>query len=382
MLKPHWHRHAIVVALTIGAMLATAAAASATQTGVSSGYQWPTAIAAASSPAGAATWTFGTSGETATLTNAAESCGNGIITGTSANLEQSGAGPYLTPAPPSNAASMADCILTSSSPISRVFELSKPLLDPVFYLNNLDGSTLNFNPGPSGGPIALTDLLSDATASVTNGATGSQIFDNYYNATSGCSAGETSGCGSFQMAENSGSVTDFTMVDSTKGAADDGWYWSFAFPTAVLTKSFLPASVPVGQTSELTFTIDNSSATSLSPMAYTDNLPSGLTLADTTTSDNGDCGTESITDQQGGALAAGDTGVGVTNLVLAPNTTCTITVDVTSQSSGSYVNGDSNITTSVGNLVPDTSATLTVTKALPDVTCTTPGYIFDTGDNG
>jgi len=132
-----------------------------------------------------------------------------------------------------------------------------------------------------------------------------------------------------------------------------------------LTKVFSPSTIAAGGTSQLTFTIANPANTSqptLTPLGFTDALPTGLTLADSTVSDNGNCGTPSVTDSGGGALAAGGTSVKASDISLAVGATCTITVHVTAAAGGSYTNDNSDLSTSV-NLVPDANATLTVPRS-------------------
>ena len=116
--------------------------------------------------------------------------------------------------------------------------------------------------------------------------------------------------------------------------------------TPQLDKSFSPTSVPVGETSTLTLTITNTSELNAKTgWAFTDNLPTGLVLAQepgvTTT-----CGdTTTVSAPSGGSAIA------VTNGSLAQGAThCTISVKVTSQSPRGaeasprlYSNGPSNM---------------------------------------
>ena len=108
--------------------------------------------------------------------------------------------------------------------------------------------------------------------------------------------------------------------------------------TPTLDKSFSPAVLDAGQTSTLTFTVTNTSELAAKPgWAFTDNLPSGLVVANpsaaTTTCTNG-----SITAAAGsGAIAArGDLDAG--------QASCTISVNVTSPTPGRFTNGPGNVT--------------------------------------
>jgi uncharacterized repeat protein (TIGR01451 family) len=95
-----------------------------------------------------------------------------------------------------------------------------------------------------------------------------------------------------------------------------------------LTKSFSPATIAVGGTTVLTFTLNNTQAGALqrTGVSFTDLLPAGLQLADGV--DTGTCA-YTITDNANAPLAAGSTSVKVTNLTIAANATCTIAVNVT-----------------------------------------------------
>ena len=92
-----------------------------------------------------------------------------------------------------------------------------------------------------------------------------------------------------------------------------------------LTKAFgPPTTITVGGTTVLTFTVNNTQAGSLARtgLAFTDTLPSSLILANGTV--GGSCAGFTTN-----ALAAGSTSIAVSNLSIAQNASCTITVNVT-----------------------------------------------------
>ncbi|MEL6638084.1 MAG: hypothetical protein AAFR05_15120, partial [Bacteroidota bacterium] len=126
------------------------------------------------------------------------------------------------------------------------------------------------------------------------------------------------------------------------------------------SKSFSPNQIGPGSVSRLTFTIDNSaSASPRSNLAFTDNLPAGMTVA-SPAGITTDCFSGTITAPEGGStitLSDGQlTGGGV----------CTITVNVTSSTAGTSTNTTGDLTSDAGNSAT-ASANLTVNTDRPGV---------------
>lgn len=118
-----------------------------------------------------------------------------------------------------------------------------------------------------------------------------------------------------------------------------------------LSKSFSPSPIAVGGVSQLSIVIQNPANFNYTGVEITDNLPAGLEIANPVNSGATGCGSPSFTDSGGGSLGAGDTSIQMTGGSIAPNTTCTITVDVTapmSTDAGTYTN-----TIPVGALITD-----------------------------
>jgi uncharacterized repeat protein (TIGR01451 family) len=364
-----------IVASTLSTLVLPAST-TAQATGTNGSSQWITAVSGTEGSTGVAT--FGSTGVTATLTGGvANECGNNTAYQvTNAQLMSRNANAFFTPPAPSDAVGVAQCLLTGAT-ATRTVTFNKPVIDPVFSLNDLDGSNITFSAAPGGGAIQLTTLSKNTPLNLTGGTT---LSNTFITGTDPCEntpqdPGNDPGCGSFQITEAGGPVTSFTMTNTThpSGGAD-GWLWSIAFPTAQLTKAFSPSTIPAGAASHLTFTVANpalAGAAALSPLDFTDALPAGLTLADATESDNGSCGTPTVTNASSGALAAGGTSVKATNVNSAVGSTCSITVDVTSSTPGGYTDNTSNLSTNLANLVPNTSTTLTVTSASTACTVST-----------
>lgn len=126
---------------------------------------------------------------------------------------------------------------------------------------------------------------------------------------------------------NSGTATDDLVVDATR---------------AGFSMNFSPSTISAGQTSRLTFTIDNSSNPSgLASLNFNNNLPSGMViapLANTVT----DCGNGvflvSLTANSGGSsISMFASGLNPNFPALAANASCTVGVDVTAVT-GTYSN--------------------------------------------
>lgn len=102
------------------------------------------------------------------------------------------------------------------------------------------------------------------------------------------------------------------------------------------TKSFAPGTVTQGQRSTLTFTLDNTSnAGNAMSLAFVDNLPFGMEVADPPNIGN-TCG-DAVTAMPGGQQISFSPTFPGSNTVLA-GATCTITVDVLATAAGTHEN--------------------------------------------
>lgn len=101
-----------------------------------------------------------------------------------------------------------------------------------------------------------------------------------------------------------------------------------------LSKSFAPNTMLVGQTSQLTIRIRNNDLDlTLTQASLTDTLPPNLVLANPVSPSLTNCGASATLDGD-----PGDTSVSIAAASIAPNSTCTIQVNVTSIVSGEYTN--------------------------------------------
>ena len=145
---------------------------------------------------------------------------------------------------------------------------------------------------------------------------------------------------------------------SNNAAATDTLTVNFSAPT--VTKTFIPDLIVVGGTSTLTIEIVNPNAAGLTGVAFTDNLPAGVSVASTPNAATTGCGTPTW------APSAGDTTLNFSGGSILASGTCTVEVDVTSSTPGTHTN-----TTSVvaSNEAPDSgTASDDLTVVNPELT--------------
>jgi hypothetical protein len=168
-----------------------------------------------------------------------------------------------------------------------------------------------------------------------------------------------------------GIMWNFGTAPGTYVTQNDLTFYSFQ---PQLSKRFGTTVINAGESTTLTFTIDNVPGNlAQSNLGFTDTFPTGLVLANGTVTNT--CG-GSVTSAGGGALAAGGTSVRLASGTLPSGTSrCTLAVNVTSSTAGAYVNGKTNISgvSVLENQVTD--QTLSVVQGAPVVRLNAPGTI-------
>jgi uncharacterized repeat protein (TIGR01451 family) len=151
-------------------------------------------------------------------------------------------------------------------------------------------------------------------------------------------------------------VTNFNGGAST---LDDVVVFVPTFP--ILTKSFSPTTVYVGQTAKIVFKVDNSAATTINRTAVTfrDTLTGGLTIANPPAPTSSGCLTAPTF-----TAANNGTGFRATNFSIAKGAICTITLTVNVGAAATR----SNTTTNMNNV----SANLTNSVTLQNLTVINP----------
>jgi len=124
------------------------------------------------------------------------------------------------------------------------------------------------------------------------------------------------------------------------------------------SKSFAPATIVPGGESTLTFTIANTSSSAATALAFTDTLPSGMTVAAAPDVQN-TCTGGTVTAVSGSGV------ISYTGGAVGAGASCTIGARVTSASPGSHANTSGELTSSAGS-----SGTASATLQVASVTTT------------
>jgi len=129
-------------------------------------------------------------------------------------------------------------------------------------------------------------------------------------------------------------------------------------PPPAFDKAFVPDVVPAGAVTSLVFTVDNTASThAATGLAFTDNLPEGVPVADPLNATNTCGGTLDTTDSGVVSLSGG---------TVAAGATCTVSVDLRATLVGTHQNPppgqpDVVLTSSAGTSPAPATATLAVT---------------------
>src|SRR5262249_9831051 len=118
-----------------------------------------------------------------------------------------------------------------------------------------------------------------------------------------------------------------------------------------IAKAFNPSTIAVNATTSLPFTITNPAANpiALRGVAFTDTLPTGLTV-----------GNASATICGGTVTTTAPTGISLTGATIAANGQCQFSVTVTGAASGQYTNTTGAVTSATGRTGNTATANLTV----------------------
>ncbi|MEX2500288.1 MAG: hypothetical protein WD397_15580 [Wenzhouxiangellaceae bacterium] len=248
-------------------------------------------------------------------------------------------------------------IVAAGSTTTATFEIVNP--DPANAVSGLafTDDLEAFVPGMTAANTPINDAcgagsLVDGTSTIafsdgTLAAGGSCSFQVVLNVPTGTAAGE--------FINTTSTLTSTVGDTQTSAAAASGTLGIEPPPT--FAKAFSPTTIAPGETSTLTFTIDNNaSQLDADSLAFDDNLPAGVAVA----------AAPAVTNTCGGTLTA-DAGIGLIGLTggsVTQGATCQIQVDITSNASGTFTNVSGDLTSSQGNS-GNATATLTVSQAIP-----------------
>ncbi len=133
---------------------------------------------------------------------------------------------------------------------------------------------------------------------------------------------------------------------------------AYAQPT--FNASFSPSTIGPGSSSTLTYTIDNTGGPGISNIDFSNTLPAGVVIA-TPAEASFTCDSGTLSAPDGGSM------ITFTDGTLAPNSVCTVSVNVTSSTVGVHMNVTGDLTSSAGNSGP-AMADLTVDSGRPGFT--------------
>ncbi len=141
---------------------------------------------------------------------------------------------------------------------------------------------------------------------------------------------------------SSGSATDDILVDAS---------------TLGFGKSFSPDTIGSGNTSTLTFNLNNPAPGSLMTISFDDTLPAGVVVA-SPVNEMTDCAGGMVTASPGGST------IDFSMPVLGGMSSCSVSVDVTSSTPGTHINTSGDLLSALGSNGRATAA-LTVIAAQP-----------------
>lgn len=129
---------------------------------------------------------------------------------------------------------------------------------------------------------------------------------------------------------------------------------------STIDKTFAPKTIAPNGTSTITFKLTNPGTDTMTGVNFTDSFPAGMMVASTPSITYNGCGAGTFSP----APTGGATSLSFSGGSVAPNSTCTITIDVTASADGSYTNITGNLfINSTEDTGDNGSDTLTVSSA-------------------
>ena len=222
-------------------------------------------------------------------------------------------------APPSIAKVFNPSSIALNATTSLTFTITNPAANAVALTGVAFTDTL-----PTGLTVANASATVCGGTLTTTAPTGIALTGATIAANSQCQFSVTvTGAAAGNFTNTTGNVTSTNGGTGNTATAN----LSVATPPTI-TKSFGAASIQVGGSTSLSFTINNPNASlSLTGVAFTDSLPAGLVVA-TPNGLTGSCGGGTIT------AAAGSSSVSLSGATLASTASCTFSVNVTGTTAG------------------------------------------------
>ncbi len=197
---------------------------------------------------------------------------------------------------------------------------------------------------PAGLTLANTTVTNSCGGTVTNasgsalavGATGIRVSAGSIAANRSCTISVNVRAASAGIYTNTIAAGQVVTPSGNNAFAANSSLTVLGPPT--VTKSFTSASISPAGTSQLTITLSNNNAQTLTGAAFTDvfpTTPGAMTLANISTTNT--CG-GTLTDSTGGTISVGDLGLRLAAGNIPANGSCAITATVTANALGTYTN--------------------------------------------
>ncbi|HET6929299.1 MAG TPA: Ig-like domain repeat protein [Candidatus Acidoferrum sp.] len=298
------------------------------------------------------------SGGTVTFTTSALAAGNHTITANysgDANFTGSTGSltgnPQVIVAPPAIAKVFNPASIAPNTTTSLTFTISNPAVNTIALGGVAFTDTL-----PTGLTVASASSTVCGGTLTSTAPTGIVLAGATINSASSCQFSVTvTGVTAGTYTNTTGNVTSTNGGTGNTASAN----LVVGMPPAI-TATFGAASIGLGASTSLSFTINNPNASlAFTGVAFTDALPAGLTIS-TPNGLTGTCGTGTI------SATAGSSSVTLAGGTIAAGGSCTFSVNVTGFVAGKQV--DTTGTVSATNGGTGNTATVSVTVLAPDLT--------------
>ena len=246
---------------------------------------------------------------------------------------------------------------------ASAFQVSGLAASPVDQTATKTSTTAGANAtvGPTGTTTVANELVFAAFGlDISNGPPTFTAGTGYTALTNSAADNEWGTYPEYQIVSTTGAYTA-TGSWAPTGDIDD---WAAAIVTfkggtapPTIAKAFSPATIALGSTSGLTITLTNPNAsTTLTGVAFTDSLPSGMTQTGVATN----C-------TSGVVSASTSTSIVLSGASIAGDGSCTVTATVTPSTAGNNVNTTGTVSSTNGGTGTTAAATLVVV-APPTIT--------------
>jgi len=220
----------------------------------------------------------------------------------------------------------------------------------TFTIDNLVGTAVDQLGFVDDLGAALTDLAATGLPLVDPCGAGSTLAGTSVLTLSGGSLGPNGSCSFNVTVQVPAGATPGDYLNTTSDLSASGLVLAppatatlAIEPPPTFAKVFAPGTIGTGGVSTLTFTIDNTaSAVMATGLAFTDNLPAGVEVANPSNAST-TCGGGTVTAVPGSGV------VTLTGGTVGAMASCTVSVDVTGTASGSHVNVTGDLISSSGN---------------------------------